>query len=355
MNTVWFRINPDFKQTTIKRVDRDNRIIYGVAVVTEGDAKGHGVQLDKEFLEKVSYSGNKDWKTGVKSRFGHPSISSDGFGTALGRFKDFRVENNKAIADIHFYKNVKGAEPNIEYIMDLAEEDNKAFATSIVFKPGKEYKKDSKGNKIYEDESGFDKIKDKPFATLEKLIAVDFVDEPAANPDGLYSENDLASKAYKFLEENPKIKELLTNKPNKLFDYLKKYNELQGDNMTELNAEMNAELEQLKADKEREIAELKAELATSRNALKQNSENVKLGLINNLIKDLPETKHETVKTKLSKLSIEQLNEFGADIVKAHDDRPNIQEPKLGFTAVEEDSMSIADFAEMQYNIMYGKK
>lgn len=369
--TIWFRTNPEYGNA-VKSIDRDNKIIYGVSVCTEGEAKGHGYFLDNEFIDNVIKFGNS-WKTGVKSRFGHPSMSAESLGTTVGRFKSFRKneKGNQAIADIHFFKDVKGANDHIEYIMDLAEEDPKSFATSIVFNFGKEYKKDKNGNKIYENAKEFDRSQSDIFVEIEKLIAVDFVDEPAANPNGLFSYDNLAAKAWNFLQENPEIQVILQKNPEKLFKYITKFNYLnnnnEGDNnMAEINGQMNAELEQLKLDSAANEKSLKAQIEAEKlksieaqNKIIEFEKATKENLINSLVKNLPETKLEEVKIKLSKLSIESINELGSDIVKANDTRPQI--PNIGDNVLasvpgnSEKEMTIAEFADMQYKIQYSNK
>lgn len=70
-------------------VDRERGIIPGALVVTEGEAKGHGVFLEAEFVDEVIRQGNEA-KAGLKARFGHPNMCSTALGTFLGRWKNFR-------------------------------------------------------------------------------------------------------------------------------------------------------------------------------------------------------------------------------------------------------------------------
>ena len=80
-------------------IDREAGIIRGVSVCTEGEAKGHGVHLDSEFIQTVTDLGNAK-KQGLKARFGHPNMCSTALGTFIGRYKNFTVEGNKAKADL---------------------------------------------------------------------------------------------------------------------------------------------------------------------------------------------------------------------------------------------------------------
>jgi len=84
LKTIWLRIKPEYGNPVAK-IDRENRIMYGVSVCTAGEARGHGVMLDDEFIDNVVSFGNS-WKSGVKSRFGHPLSSAEPLGTAVGKF-----------------------------------------------------------------------------------------------------------------------------------------------------------------------------------------------------------------------------------------------------------------------------
>ena len=71
------------------KVDRENHIIHGVAVCSPGEAKGHGVHVDREFTADVVRFG-QDGSRGQRSRFGHPAMSANALGTHLGRVENFR-------------------------------------------------------------------------------------------------------------------------------------------------------------------------------------------------------------------------------------------------------------------------
>ncbi len=181
---TWFRSDPAKGIAEGEtRVDREKGIIYGYSVATVGEAKGHGMMLDAKTLEQIVELGNKA-KLGVKSRFTHPGLSSDGMGKFLGRSKNFRLDGDRARADLHLSK-VADSSPDGSlgsYVLDLAEEDPDAFGSSIVFDGKREYvlnedgtrKTDKEGNPL------------KPLVRVSKLHASDIVDEPAAN-DGLFS------------------------------------------------------------------------------------------------------------------------------------------------------------------------
>lgn len=181
-------------------VDKNDRIIYGVAVATEGPALGHGMDLDQVFLEQLVAAGNQA-KQGIKARFDHPNASSTSMGKAVGRFRSFRKTGSVVRADLHLLKSAERApEGNYpEYLMELAAEDPQSFGTSIVFsgKPAVVLNEDGTRKA---DESGNPLPR---LARLEKLHAADVVDEPAANPSGLFhsmAEGSLAAKITTFLD-----------------------------------------------------------------------------------------------------------------------------------------------------------
>lgn len=174
-------------------VDREQRIIHGFAVVSKGEAKGHGVLIDDTFLNQVLLQGQTS-KAGIKMRFDHPNASNTSIGTALGRAKNFRRDGDVIRADAHILEAAMSA-PNGNlggYVMDLAEQDPGLFGASIAFKPAEaEWQRDKDGKA--------DKSKP-PFARLKQLLATDIVDDPAANPEGLFGQDSsLAAKATAFL------------------------------------------------------------------------------------------------------------------------------------------------------------
>jgi len=202
LGTRWFRSAVAWQPIAAQGfgVDRINRIIHGVAVVTKGEALGHNLLLDETFLDAVVEQGNRA-KAGVKSRFDHPNASGTSMGSMLGRVKSLRRDGDVVRGDLHLLEAAsKTPDGDLAgYVMDLAEEDPQAFGASIVF-TGDEL--------VQKDESG-EPLKDAlPLARLKKLMAADVVDQPAANPGGMFSvEESLAAKMTEFLDRYFSTKE----------------------------------------------------------------------------------------------------------------------------------------------------
>lgn len=178
-------------------VDRDGGmfgagVIRGVSAITRGEALGHGMWVDGEMLSQVA-DAVASKADGVKVRFTHPGLSSDGLGTLLGRFTGGEVVGEQVFGDLHFAKSAHATPDGdlAEYVMTLADETPDLFGTSIVFERDLGAEElmlatyaDAKGQFVSPDPMNTGNL---PHARLASLRAVDAVDSPAANPDGLFA------------------------------------------------------------------------------------------------------------------------------------------------------------------------
>lgn len=228
--TRWFRADV-LRQLQTATVDSENGAIYCVAICTVGEAKGHGVFLEQSFIEDTVKFGNQN-KQGVKCRFGHPSMSGESLGTFVGRYHNFRVEGNKAIADLYLDETAKKTPSGdlYSYVLDMAEKNPDMFGASIVFKVGEYY---------YYNEDGKRKVlnndmADMVFVKMASLQGCDLVDEPAAN-DSLFSStssnsNKFAVIASQFLDAHPQILDFISKNPHKITEFLSRYTANQNNN-----------------------------------------------------------------------------------------------------------------------------
>lgn len=228
-------------------VDREHGVIRGAKIVTAGEAKGHGVSLDSDFVAAVARLGAAE-KGGLKARFGHPNMCSTALGTFLGRWKGFSLSADGTIvtADLFLSKTAQKT-PNGDlygYTLDLAGKDGDpgAFGVSIVFTPGAFYKKDAAGvranspwddcdpGKTAPDEmrkrcEAYDAMPGPEYVECAELHAADCVDDPAANSGmfSAWSKDTLAAQATEFLDTHPEVFTLLRDHPQVLTDFQARY------------------------------------------------------------------------------------------------------------------------------------
>ncbi len=193
-------------------------MVANVSLVTYGEALGHGTWLDQDFIGQVGDALQAAGESGIKSRFTHPGMSSDGLGRMLGRINNGRVEGGRVLGDLNFAKSAKSTPDGdlIEYTTMLISEDPKAAGLSIVFDMdydamiefavdhGAELVEDDPYYGTYLDTTNFkspdpENVNNYVHARLLALRAADLVDEPAANPDGMFDSMPVARNIDKAL------------------------------------------------------------------------------------------------------------------------------------------------------------
>ena len=167
-------------------------LIRGFAVITRGEALGEDMWVDADFLQNTTDAINAAGVRGIKSRFTHPNLSGDGLGKVLGRVKNGRVSGDRVIADQHFIESAHNAPDGdlAKFVMDLAENDPDLFGASIAFRVDQpaveEFMAAHQDGRGRFDSPDRRNTKNLPHFRLAELRAIDVVDEPAANPDGLF-------------------------------------------------------------------------------------------------------------------------------------------------------------------------
>ena len=159
-------------------IDAEKSTIFGVSVITKGIAKGHDLIVDDTTLAQVVKCGNGA-KNGIKVKVGHDS----GVEEIVGRLTNFRVEEDKVLADLELLSY----SPRRDFIFELAQKTPEAVGLSIAFEGKPEA---ANGQQM---------------ARCTRLRSVDLVDEPAANPDGLFEATvDESEKVETPMKEEPK-------------------------------------------------------------------------------------------------------------------------------------------------------
>jgi len=152
-----------FSTATGSAVDHAAGVLRGVSVITEGEAKGHALQIDAKTLQQVKACA-ETYSDGLRVKMDHYT----GIDAMVGVLKNFAIDGAQLRADMHLLKS----HSDFEKIMEMAETMPGAFGLSIAFSGTPEGGDD-------------DTLR---FARCSEIYSCDIVDIPAANPTGLFSE-----------------------------------------------------------------------------------------------------------------------------------------------------------------------
>ena len=158
----------------VGKVDREKGIIHGVILAEEGPFKSAGRgEFNRAAIQQIVTMANQK-PGGLKARWTHPGLSSDGLGKFLGRQKNIRTDTVLrssgrdtggdglakptlvARGDLHLDATAldtppEGGKPLGVYVMDLAESDPDAFGTSLVLRAKQEYRLKPDGRPMQND------------------------------------------------------------------------------------------------------------------------------------------------------------------------------------------------------------
>jgi hypothetical protein len=203
---------PKMRVSRVSRTGGDygGGMIEGYSLITHGEALGHRMWIDDNFLDQVHASVTD---TGIKSRFTHPDMSADGLAKFLGRTKSLERIDGQVIGDLHLAKSARRSPDGdlAGYVLARTLEDPESFGASIVFyrdrdaeigfmlEHGATEEEDEDGLH-YIDITGFVSpdplnINNYPHSRLLELSASDLVDDPAANPSGMFASDPITGFA----------------------------------------------------------------------------------------------------------------------------------------------------------------
>lgn len=220
-------------------IDFENGIIRDVIMVQEGPAKGHGVNLEAEFIDHITEYDIKHFSSrGLKARFGHPGASSETMGTQLGYFKNFRKRKNEQgkmeeYADLHLLEAADESPTHKgmrNWVLKMAKDNPDFIMSSIVFRGENYYQRTPDGSKhILEwDRNHYDWANYKAeygniYIDFSEHFYTDLVEAGAAT-ETLYSNRInphlFVSQADQFLEDHPDIKAFITSNPDKVVAFM---------------------------------------------------------------------------------------------------------------------------------------
>jgi hypothetical protein len=141
-------------------IDAAAATIKNVSVITVGEARGHGMQIDEKTLLQVKAAA-ETYVGGLKVKTDHYT----GFNEIVGALKNFTIDGEQLRADLFLLKNHDAT----ARIIEMAELMPDTFGLSISFSGEHE----EKGETV--------------LARCSEIYSADLVDTPAANPTGLFS------------------------------------------------------------------------------------------------------------------------------------------------------------------------
>jgi hypothetical protein len=164
-----------------KYLKGENKVV-GVSLIQKGPAIGHGVWVDDTSLLQLKQACDQAGRVRVKTDH------FTGIAETIGYAENFRVSAGKVQADLSFYDS----SPSAPLMREMIETVPGTFGISIAFVPDKpEYSKD----------------KDRYSVRIKDILSADFVDRPAANATGVFSEGQEIDNSQKLkMEEELKAK-----------------------------------------------------------------------------------------------------------------------------------------------------
>jgi hypothetical protein len=215
-------------------IDAENGIIHNVIMCQVGEAKGHGVHLEQSFIEELVAYDNQYHANGLKARFDHPALCEGTMGTQLGKFTNFRVVEDKAVADLQLLAAADASpkHPQMrEWTLKMAQESPDFLMSSIVFSRKDLYQYNADGEKVIlerdmeGDFTNYDEKAGNIYIEMDKHFYTDIVEAGAAT-DSLFSEqfneDKFGIRAVEFFEDNSDVLEFLKQSPEKVTEFLTK-------------------------------------------------------------------------------------------------------------------------------------
>jgi hypothetical protein len=169
-------------------VDQDKGLMQDVSLIQMGEAKGHGMWIDQGSLESALAVLEGNTLPAYVTHAG--AIESDRLLNEIGVFSGFYVEAGKLKAETFKVLDSFMSDEAERYrrLFDLAEAMPDAFGLSMVFEAALVWVQDDGLEVPIEEGSPENSLRDLPSVRFISIRSADFVDTPAANEGGLFSQ-----------------------------------------------------------------------------------------------------------------------------------------------------------------------
>lgn len=151
---------------TKERIDSAAGVIYGVSVITAGEAQGKnaGTWIDSTTLSQMAKVA-AGFPDGVKVKLSQSKEHDGSAGQIVGVLKSFRIDGNQVRADLHLLKS----DSQFSKIIEMSSTMPSEFGLSVAIP------------------KRLEKVGDHDCLRVEDIYSVDIVEAPSANPGGLFA------------------------------------------------------------------------------------------------------------------------------------------------------------------------
>jgi len=176
-------------------IDAVKGIMRDVSLMTEGEALGHGCWCDTKTLQSVFACAQR---SPVKAYLTHGGFfQPDRLGDEVGLFSGLYIESHQIKArQFTFLKSFREGQPQkYDAIMELAAADPSLFGVSLSFSGRLAWAMPDGSDVPFDPDAEMPEgaLFDMPAVRVEKVYSADFVSDPAANANGLFSERHFAA------------------------------------------------------------------------------------------------------------------------------------------------------------------
>jgi hypothetical protein len=169
------------------RIDVDSGAMLGVSLISVGPALGHGLYVDQLSLDTILAELEDQKLPAYITHRG--ALFEDRLGREIGFFENFRIEGDRLLADFQAFESFKEDDSKkFNRLFELAEKMPERFGLSIVFSAFEAWATDA--GDVEASEKPDNALFDFPSIRVEEVSSADFVDQPAANQRGLFSQLD---------------------------------------------------------------------------------------------------------------------------------------------------------------------
>lgn len=290
------------------KIDRESGKMFGVSLISVGEALGHELYVDERSIDTILDSINGERLPAYITHQG--ALFQDRLTREIGMFTNFRKDGERLLADFEAFDSFREDDSKkFNRLFEMAEKMPERFGLSIVFSASQAWA--TPDGDVQLDSKPEDALFDFPSIRVEEVSSADFVDTPAANQKGLFSTNQIKNMEQSEINEATEEEVLeaqLSVEEDSTEVELSKHEEGELEKETELEGHEDDKMEGHEEEEklEEKVASLESVIDDLKEKLKEKEEMIsklqeELGGHEDKEKEMQEEKEE-MEAKLSKLS-----------------------------------------------------